>query len=636
MIFFSARYLKQVSAIWGPITNVIMKKIFTKLSVSFLISLSLLLSAAFANGQQYKVIETGSYVTALAKDHQGNVYVTKFVATSNAFGVFKINITTGTSTMIYSGLLDTGTEYPWGLAVNSQGDVFVSTSASENKIVKLTYNSGTDSYVPTDFMGGKYATALAFDASDNLIVAEYNAASNKYRLVRYAAGTSSGGTVIYDNIPSEPGYSYNTSIAIALNQDIYFNVPYGDLSAPDQGAIIKITAADNYATATTISSGKFSSAVGVDELGNVYVSEYDGTQYYLYKYPSGGGSPVPLYILNDAATFHPWGIAVVNSGNIFFATGTSTSHPGGALVQLINTPVEPATNIIASNQTATSATLSWTNGSGTKRLVFMREGTTGTPAAADNSTYTPNAVFGSGSVDQVGGQWYCVYNGTGNSVDVTGLQEDQTYRVMVVEYNGVDGAQVYQTAVATDNPMNVSSALPVTWQSFEVNQSTGKYTWSWQLGVELQVAYYAPQYSLDGVHYQDAGKVMQNNDHHHYTFTTALDEPGQLYFRVMAVDNDGRKSYSTIKIWNSNDKTSALILYPNPVSDKLWIKWPGSAASSLQVAVYNVVGKRVLQKTLSNSADVSIPVAGLATGVYYLIVEDKLHKEKKTGKFLKK
>lgn len=613
-----------------------MKKKFTKFLGSWLICLTLLLGTISVNGQQYKVVETGSYVTALAKDNQGNIYVTKFNAASDAFSVYKISIVSGSSRIIYSGLQDSGTEYPWGLAVNSQGDVFIATSTVENKVVKLTYNSGTGSYIYADFMAGKYVTALAFDADDNLIVAEYNSAANKYRLVRYPDGTNTGGTILYDNINSEPGYTYNTSIAIAPNQDIYFNMPYGDLSSTDQGAVIKISAADNYATPTTISSGKFSSAVGVDELENVYVSQYDGTQYYLFKYPAGGGAPVPLYMLDESATFHPWGITAVNSGNIFFGTGSNAGQPGGSLVQLIDVPISPATNIVASNQTTTSATLSWTNGSGARRLVFMREGTAGTPVVSNHSTYTANTVFGSGSVDQTGGDWYCVYNGTGNTVDVTGLLEDHTYRVMVVEYNGADGAQEYQTAVATDNPMNISSPLPVTWQSFEVKQEAGKYTWVWQLGVEFDVDYYAPQYSLDGTHYQDAGKLTEKSSDHQYQFTTLLDQSGLIYFRVMSVDNDGSKSYSAIKTLNSNGNASDLIIYPNPVSNKLRIKWPDRNASSLHVIVYNVAGKRVLQRNLSNAEVVTLPTAGLATGVYFLVVEDDLHCQLKSGKFLKK
>jgi len=41
--------------------------------------------------------------------------------------------------------------------------------------------------------------------------------------------------------------------------------------------------------------------------------------------------------------------------------------------------------------------------------------------------------------------WYCVYNGTGSSVNLSGLVPNTTFRVTVVEYNTVSGGQYYLT-----------------------------------------------------------------------------------------------------------------------------------------------------------------------------------------------
>ena len=71
----------------------------------------------------------------------------------------------------------------------------------------------------------------------------------------------------------------------------------------------------------------------------------------------------------------------------------------------------------------------------------MKQATSGTPAPANNSTYTANTVFGSGS--QIGSTgWYCIYNGTGSSVTVTSLNANTAYRVMVCEYNGSAGSEI--------------------------------------------------------------------------------------------------------------------------------------------------------------------------------------------------
>ncbi|RKZ32381.1 hypothetical protein DRQ33_05995, partial [bacterium] len=120
-------------------------------------------------------------------------------------------------------------------------------------------------------------------------------------------------------------------------------------------------------------------------------------------------------------------------------------------------PATQASNVSFSNVQSCGMTISWTNGSGTGRAVFMKQTSTGTAAPVDGTSYTANPVFGSGS--QIGSTgWYCVYNGTGTSVSVTGLNASTTYRVHVCEYDcdPID----YNANTGTNNPNNqVSSAM---------------------------------------------------------------------------------------------------------------------------------------------------------------------------------
>lgn len=146
---------------------------------------------------------------------------------------------------------------------------------------------------------------------------------------------------------------------------------------------------------------------------------------------------------------------------------SNTLSTGNSVVVFRNDPLFPpdiqATNLVFTNTAANSTTVSWTNGDGTERAVFISNTTTGSPLPVQSTTYTANAVYRSGS--QIGAsRWYCIYNGTGSTVNVTGLSSGATYRVMVVEYNGSSGAQDYLTTPATGNPANVTtlSGGPIT------------------------------------------------------------------------------------------------------------------------------------------------------------------------------
>ena len=131
----------------------------------------------------------------------------------------------------------------------------------------------------------------------------------------------------------------------------------------------------------------------------------------------------------------------------------------------IPVPSTQASNIVFASTTNNQTGISWSSGDGTSRVVFIAAASTGAPSPVNGTTYTANTTYGSGT--QIGSSgWYCIYNNTGTSVTVTGLSAATTYRVMVQEYNGSAGGQMYLTSTATNNPNNVTTAGVPTISSF--------------------------------------------------------------------------------------------------------------------------------------------------------------------------
>lgn len=89
----------------------------------------------------------------------------------------------------------------------------------------------------------------------------------------------------------------------------------------------------------------------------------------------------------------------------------------------------PSTNAVACN----AFNLTWTNGSGSNRLVVIGSAAIA-GAPTDGISYTANTTFGSGGIIVAGE--YVVYKGTGNSVFVTGLSASTTYYYKIFEFNG--------------------------------------------------------------------------------------------------------------------------------------------------------------------------------------------------------
>ncbi len=148
------------------------------------------------------------------------------------------------------------------------------------------------------------------------------------------------------------------------------------------------------------------------------------------------------------------------TGTILYKTDAETNNPVNLST---NTTAAPNTTptIQASDLYVTPAdggyNISWQNGNGSRRIVFMKNATTGTPAPVDNTQYLSDNIFGQGGQIGITG-WYCVYNGTESSVTVK-VSSNSTYRVMVCEYNGPEGAQKYMTTTAVNNPMNFTSTI---------------------------------------------------------------------------------------------------------------------------------------------------------------------------------
>ncbi len=122
-------------------------------------------------------------------------------------------------------------------------------------------------------------------------------------------------------------------------------------------------------------------------------------------------------------------IGVINSGQNF-CTCTPASPPTTNATSLLFNPVQ-----------CNNITLTWTNGNGTNRIVVVSTAPiTSTPI--DQTTYVANSNFGSGSTIAAGE--FVVYNGTANTINVTGLSPSTTYYFTIFEYNGI-------TANCTEN-----------------------------------------------------------------------------------------------------------------------------------------------------------------------------------------
>jgi|688.fasta_scaffold14654_3 hypothetical protein len=186
----------------------------------------------------------------------------------------------------------------------------------------------------------------------------------------------------------------------------------------------------------------------------------------------------------DGILHYELNIQVINTLNNV-VTNYVASNPTGNEVSLpslignlgVALASEPTTNgnLTFGATTSSSIVLNFTGGNGARRLVIARPLLAVNANPVDATTYVGNAIFGQGS--QVGSGNYVVYNGTGTTVTVTGLNPSTAYFFKVIEFNngGNDGGENYfLTNAVTGN--KTTNALGTT---YNWNQAgAGPFDWT--------------------------------------------------------------------------------------------------------------------------------------------------------------
>ncbi|GAA4305765.1 Ig-like domain-containing protein [Compostibacter hankyongensis] len=317
------------------------------------------LFTSFRSLAQYTpaVISTGGTYTAVATDRQDRAYVVAYNAGSDKYEVDLYPAgSTGGHSAIYSDLANPGVDFPWGIAVNSHGDIYVTNpNTSDNwEVIKLEGGTRT----PSVILKGNYYTALTTDANDNLLTMEYDSSTHNYQVVRYDANGGAR-TILFNGLPLAAGSgTYPWGIVTDKQHNIYIlDFPYN----ASNGRVIKL-AAPGYNTPTTLLSGKNYSSLAIDAVGNLYTSEFaGGSTYHVMKYAAPAlTSGMEIYTgLSIAPFLYPWGLAVDGHGNVF-VNDPAANAGTGKFIKLTSDPIAVTSVTRASPNPTAAPTVDFT------------------------------------------------------------------------------------------------------------------------------------------------------------------------------------------------------------------------------------------------------------------------------------
>lgn len=260
------------------------------------------------------------------------------------------------------------------------------------------------------------------------------------------------------------------------------------------------------------------------------------------------------------------------------------------------------------------------------------------PLAAETGTPAFNAFTGSAtgmSTHFTCGSWYFAtpYVTVGAAEATPG------------EPNSTDNQQLIEKVAAGDFDYSILNtdiscqlALPIRLSHFKgyIQDKTVRLTWT--MSSEENNDYFIIQRSLDGTQWQEAGRLPSQGNSakdQNYSFTDPQPLSGDVYYRIVQVDQKGQKEFSRVMSLKLNNTTLEPRIAPNPVSGNT-VQLQVNGNEIKRIVIFNMAGKTVYKNDQVNSTQGSleISVANWAKGIYLIRLDTQ--SGKKTLKLLRK
>lgn len=179
----------------------------------------------------------------------------------------------------------------------------------------------------------------------------------------------------------------------------------------------------------------------------------------------------------------------------------------------------------------------------------------------------------------------------------------------------------------------VNPPLPLTFKEILLKKSKCDIEVVFNVEDEIDVSRYQIEASKDGIAFAAVGSLPAKNlPQYSYKFpiTTQL-ETSSLFIRIKSIDKDGSIMYSNVGTVSGKCASSSftLSIFPNPVTSNSQsasvLYQDGLFDGEYQVKIVDVAGKMVsLQKVqASNQKILQVYLQGIATGDYYLLIQNQ-------------
>ena len=171
--------------------------------------------------------------------------------------------------------------------------------------------------------------------------------------------------------------------------------------------------------------------------------------------------------------------------------------------------------------------------------------------------------------------------------------------------------------------------LPLNMTDFNIQKiAANKARLSWHDEEYNNIPYhYVPEISRDGIHFNAVGRLLPQEagaDNRLNFDYTSNRESGRFMFRIKQVYSNGYTRFSDIRqVELENSQKPEFILYPNPSSGMVGIKFANNTVGKFRMELYNAQGQMMSMKLISVRGASVHQFGNLSKGTYWVRVVDE-------------
>lgn len=195
--------------------------------------------------------------------------------------------------------------------------------------------------------------------------------------------------------------------------------------------------------------------------------------------------------------------------------------------------------------------------------------------------------------------------------------------------------------IARKEYLGTPTTLAITFTSFEASKQTeSKVRLVWAFDTDQENVNFEIERMIANGTFLSVGKLSNKKvviGQNQFSFVDENPASGENYYRIKAIDADGKISYTATKVVRiSNLGQTSFDVFPNPVSTNLNIKFSSVNTGKVNVLIFNTLGVLVKSEfidVVAGENNSSINLSQLPIGIYTIQVI--IDGEKQTKKFIK-